>query len=119
MIEKIEKLLKSGNFEDIYLGLSLLNSLEVKEQRKYLRRYWRSGRSSNSHRQNFSYKRDAGTVISTLPTTYDSAYIVGKYYAFVIRHTFIMADSPYIFRKYTQRRRDKWTILENWKENEK
>lgn len=108
MTDKIIKLLSQKNFGDIYIGLKLFEGLPRIEQLRILKKHFSKGHKNAE----FSWRMWKG--ISEVPVEYEGQYIVGKYYSYVIQKSQIMVDTPCIFKRFTNKKRDSFTILENW-----
>jgi len=109
MTDKIIKLLQSNLFSDAYIGLSLFDKLDRKQQFRLLKSCFTT--PAASHNQ-FSW----GLKVNLLgvPHEYESNYIKGKYYSYVIQDDLIMIDTPSIFKRYNNRKDGDFKVIENW-----
>ncbi len=111
MKEKIIKLLTSGNFADVYIGLKLLDN-----QKK--------GAIPRIIRETFSYlnTENATWLLSirteNIPRELNTQYILGKNYAYVIEEDQIMIDNKWVFNSVTKSPKelyDYYTVKEDWR----
>lgn len=110
--EQIEKLVRSNNFNDVYIGFSIFNKLERREQLRFLKKYF-----TKPQRLGYcSWLLDSDIDIKDGPREYEDGYIKGKFYSVIIQRSQIMIDSPCVFKRFSSVKNSNWPVVEDWSE---
>ncbi len=108
MTDKILKLLNSPVFEDIYIGLKLLDNLSKKDCLRFLRNNFGKG-------TNTTWKLNFKKTVE-IPYEYDGQYIKGKNYHYIIESHTIMVDNQekvrWTFKNF--KHDTHYKIVESW-----
>ena len=108
MTEKILKLINSPVFEDIYIGVKLLDNLAKKDCLRFLRR-------------NFTKSENVSWIFhfpetKKVPSIYDAQYIQGKNYHYSMETTCIIVDNKKVTKWTLSNFKDQsyYKIVESW-----